>query len=191
MWYQATLLQADLWCEYDEMVTCSDASESGGAAATSEKLTWSGSSVVKQLSFPRNAAVSTGILVISVFNGIGGAFRLYDILGLAVMGRIAVEVYKPANRVCRSAWGKVDEFHDILDLTLSDVKSWADRYNRAVEVHLYAGFPCVHLSSVRAHRQNLQGPGSKLFWELLGWVTQVFSSFWKVKWCIENVASSI
>ena len=36
------LLQGDLTSEYDGQVTCSDASESGGAAAISRGLSWSG-----------------------------------------------------------------------------------------------------------------------------------------------------
>ena len=40
------LLQTDLNCDYDEQVTCSDASESGGAGAVSTSLTWSGKSLV-------------------------------------------------------------------------------------------------------------------------------------------------
>ena len=57
---------------------------------------------------------------------------------------------------------------------------------------MWAGFPCVHLSSVRAFRQNLYGEGSNLFWrllELLGWIQEIFGTFAKVKFCIENVAS--
>eukprot|EP00438_Fugacium_kawagutii_P004456 Skav232379 [mRNA] locus=scaffold1077:196454:198747:- [translate_table: standard] len=57
---------------------------------------------------------------------------------------------------------------------------------------MYAGFPCIHLSAVRAGRQNLSGEGSKLFWELLkliGWVQEIFGVFCRVKWCVENVAS--
>jgi site-specific DNA-cytosine methylase len=63
-------------------------------------------------------------------------------------------------------------------------------FPRAEELHLYAGFPCVHLSAVRAFRRNLQGEGSNLFWYLLQvmeWVFEVFSAFCKVKFCVENV----
>ena len=65
-------------------------------------------------------------------------------------------------------------------------------YPRALEVHLWAGFPCVHLSRVRAYRQNLQGQGSRLFWkllEVLQWVQEVFAGHAAVRFCIENVAS--
>ena len=92
----------------------------------------------------------------------------------------------------RSTWPDVMELHDILNIDLREVQRWANLFGRVAEVHLYAGFPCIHLSSVRAGRLNLQGDGSNLFWHLLqvmDWVIQVFGTFCKVKWCVENVAS--
>jgi hypothetical protein len=40
-------------------------------------------------------------------NGIGGAFRIYDVLGIQVLGRISIEILKDANRTTgtdRTAW---------------------------------------------------------------------------------------
>ena len=70
------LLQQDLTSEYDGQVSCSDASESGGACAISNGLSWSGRSLVGALNNPRLQAVECPILVVSFFNGVGGAFRL-------------------------------------------------------------------------------------------------------------------
>lgn len=186
------LLQSDLTASFEPHVTCSDASETGGASAVSSDLTWSGRSLASARCDLRLRPLEVPIVVLSIFNGIGGAFRLYDVLGLVPMGRIAVELYKPANRTTRTAWPNVMEFHDVCELTYQDVQKWAALFPRALELHAYAGFPCVHLSAVRAFRQNLDGEGSNLFWrllEILGWVTEVFSPFCKVKWCVENVAS--
>ena len=188
----APLLQTDLRAGYDGQVTCSDASESGGAAAMSAGLTWSGRSLVSFLSDRRLQPVQQPILLISIFNGIGGAFRIYDILGIAVAGRIAVDTSREANRVTRSTWPDVLELHDVTLITKQDVYAWANAHPRVSEVHVFAGFPCIHLSSVRAYRQNLSGEGSNLFWTLLtllGWICEVFETFCKVKYCIENVAS--
>ena len=115
------------------------------------------------------------MLLISCFNGIGGCFRIYDILGVKVMGMVSVDVSREANRVTRSTWPQVDEHDDINAITRQDVWRWANSFARALEVHVWAGFPCVHLSSVRAFRQNLSGEGSNLFWrllELLGWIQE-------------------
>ena len=186
------LLQTDLTAQFEEHVTCSDASETGGASAVSAGLTWSGRSLATARCDTRLRPLEVPVVVLSIFNGIGGAFRLYDVLGLIPLGRVLVELYKPANRVTRTAWPNVVELHDICGLTKEDVQKWAAMFPRAVELHVYAGFPCVHLSAVRAFRQNLAGEGSNLFWrllEVLEWVAEVFTPFCKVKWCIENVSS--
>jgi len=153
----APLLQTDLRAGYDSVVTCSDASEHGGAAARSAGLTWSGKSLVGFLADQRLQPVRQGILLISVFNGMGGMFRIYDVLGVCVDGRISIDISRTANRVTRSTWPGVLELHDITLLKREDVWGWANAYPRIKEVHVMAGFPCVHLSSVRLNRQNLHG----------------------------------
>lgn len=85
----------------------------------------------------------------------------------------------------------MEELLDIEDLQKDDARRWANARPRAAEVHLWARFPCVHLSRVSAFRQNLDGQGPSLFWKLLtvlDWIKGVFSSFALVKYCIENVA---
>ena len=84
--------------------------------------------------------------MVSLFNGVGGAFRIYDILGVRPLGKIAVEINKEASRVTRTAWPDVEEYLDVNLLTKDDVRAWANRYGRAEEVHVWGGFPCVHLS---------------------------------------------
>ena len=188
----APLLQADLSSQFDSTVTCSDASETGGAAAAAFRLSWSGQSLAARLNDRRSSPLCCDILVISLFNGIGGSFRAYDLLGIKVLGRVSVDICKESNRVTRSTWPDTLELHDIEDLTIDHVHQWANTYGRAREVHTWAGFPCIHLSSVRAFRQNLQGQGSRLFWkllDLLGMIQTVFSTFCTVKFCIENVSS--
>ena len=112
----APLLQTDMRCDFDASVTCSDASETGGAAALSTGLTWSGQTLVHSLQGFNRRPLEVPILVISFFNGVGGAFRIYDVLGLVPVGRISVEISKEANRVTRTAWPSVEEYLDIEDL---------------------------------------------------------------------------
>ena len=188
----APLLQADLRTPYEGLVTVSDASEKGGAAACSKGLTWSGKSFTNSLVDPRLQPVRANILLISVFNGVGGSFRLYDVLGLVPAGRISIDWCREANRVTRSTWPDAEELHNVLDITRDTVAAWANAYSTIDEVHFFAGFPCIHLSSVRAGRLNLQGEGSRLFWvllQILGWVYELFQPFAAVKFCVENVSS--
>ena len=86
------LLQTDLSSSYDGQVTCSDASGSGGAAAVAYDLTWSGRSLVGRLSDGRLEPLKIPVLLVSLFNGIGGCFRLYDVLGLEPQGRLSVDI---------------------------------------------------------------------------------------------------
>jgi hypothetical protein len=94
--------------------------------------------------------------------------------------------------VTRTTWPDVIELHDIADVTLEEVTRWANLFPHVRETHVFAGFPCIHLSSVRAYRQKLDGEGSNLFWrllEVLESIDKVFSPFCRVKCCVENVAS--
>ena len=173
------LLQTDLTASYDGEVTVSDASETGGASAVSKGLTWSGRSLVNSKADLRLQPIKVPLLIISLFNGIGGAFRLYDILCLLPEGRISVDISRHGNRVTRTTWPGVLELHDVEQLTREDVYQWASWFPHIEEVHFYAGFPCVHLSSARAFRRNLDGEGSSLFWkmlEILAWVQDIFFS---------------
>ena len=59
------------------------------------------------------------------------------------------------------------------------------------EIHFWAGFPCVDLSSVRAGRQNLAGEGSGLIFEalrILQLVKELLPSI-RIRFVFENVAS--
>ena len=52
-------------------------------------------------------------------------------------------------------------------ISLREVHRWANDFARAFEAHAWVGFPCIHFFSVRAGRENLEGEGFRLFWNLL------------------------
>jgi len=186
------LLQTDLGATFSPVVTCSDASHFGGAVATAVSLTSAGGQLTRCLQDPGCAAVEVELLVVSAFNGIGGAFRGYDLAGVKPRGLVAIEWSKAAQRVTRKAWPRVIEVGDIETVTESTVKEWSNRFPRVTHVHLVGGFPCVHLSAVRAGRLNLSGEGSKLFWNLvalLQWLRTIFGPTAQVDFIIENVLS--
>lgn len=77
-------------------------------------------------------------------------------------------------------------------MTVEVVRGWRYKYPHITELHLWGGFPCVDLSSVKHGRQNLAGHESGLFWELvriLKIIRQVFGYSFKVLFFAENVAS--
>ena len=172
-------------------VVATDASERGGAVCVSKGLTWSGKSYSSLLQ-ARSSPLEPNFLVISLFNGIGGAFRAYDLLGIHPLGLVAAECHKPANRVTLRAWPRCLVVDDVNLVDKAMVLSWLMLYPMVNEVHVWGGFPCVHLSSARAGRKNLEGPGSNLFWklvEIIQIVQEIFAPVASVKWVVENVAS--
>ena len=90
---------------------------------------------------------------------------------------ILIECDHFARRVTRNAWPHVEEIKGILDITRETVAGWFNRYPRVTHVHLIGGFPCAHLSSAWVERRNLEGEGSKLFYnlvDLITWCKEVF-----------------
>eukprot|EP00438_Fugacium_kawagutii_P000234 Skav212279 [mRNA] locus=scaffold732:326080:334230:- [translate_table: standard] len=78
------------------------------------------------------------------------------------------------------------------DLTVEVIREWRYKYPEIQEVHLWGGFPCVDLSSVKFGRQNLGGAQGGLFWELvrvLRAIRQVYGFSFRVLFFAENVAS--
>ena len=186
------LLQTDVRCRFSPLVSCSDASEFGGAVAVSQRLTGLGKSLTQRTRLPQTDPLEVEVLVISIFNGIGGAFRGYDLTGVRPVGLIAVEWDRSARRVTRKAWPSVIEVRDVREVDLKMVREWFNRFPRVKEVHVIGGFPCVHLSSARAGRQNLEGEGSNLFWKLkdiIDMAEEVFSPQALVEFLVENVLS--
>ena len=188
----APLLQCDLRLDFSGIVTCSDASESGGAAAVSLGVTRAGMDLTRRLEHKRGGGIGSELLVISAFNGIGGAFRGYDLAGVQPVGLISIEIDPAARRVTRKAWPQVIEIGDVESVDKAMIRSWANLFPRVTDVHIYGGFPCVHLSAARAGRRNLEGEGSRLFWnlkQLIDDVEEIFGEFASVEFVVENVFS--
>ena len=137
-------------------VVATDAPERGGAVCVSKGLSWSGESYGSLLK-SRQSPLGPNLLVVSLFNGIGGAFRAYDLLGVHPMGLVGVECHKPASRVTRRAWPRCLVVEDVNLVDQPMVLSWLMLHPMVTEVHVWGGFPCVHLSPI------LSGSWSTLF----------------------------
>ena len=155
-----------LGARVDESITCSDASMRGGAVAVSRTLSSAGKSFVESQT-RHNAPLAVPVVVISLFNGIGGAARCYDICGVEVKAYIACDIHKPSNRVCARRWPNMIFWEDVKTLSKSVLAELLAGVGDFEELHGWAGFPCVDLSSVRANRRNLQGEASGLIFEAL------------------------
>ena len=188
------LLHCNLGASIAKQVVCTDASEKAGAVGFAEHLTSEGEDFVRataKLQRPGDGQ-TIPVLLLSLFNGIGGAFRAYDVLSLVPAGRIAVELDEGANRVCSRRWPGTLFVKDIRLVDRAMVQTWSRKFLGITEVHLWAGFPCTDLSRVKAGRLNLEGPCSSLFYEvprIEALCKEEFGPSVTVKHVYENVAS--
>ena len=192
--FLSPLLHCNLKAKVCSQMVCTDASERGGSVEVSDSLTGVGYDFIQaceKLDRNRGQTVAP-ILLVSLFNGIGGCFRCYDIAGVTPVARIAVELDDAANRVTLHCWPGTILIKNVKDVTRELVRSWSMKILGVEEVHLWGGWPCVDLSSVKFNRQNLDGPQSSLFWEIpriLKLMEEEFGSQVIVKHVLENVAS--
>lgn len=184
------LLHTHLGASISAATTASDASSTGGAVGVSRSLTSEGEDFVRATS--GNDPVSCSALVISLFNGVGGCFRAYDLCGLQPQGMVSVDWCKAANRVTSRRWPQAVLLTDVRDVSEREVRQWLYEYPHVTEIHLWAGFPCVDVSSVRAFRSNLDGKDSGLYTEILrvkDLILRVFGHDFPLLFAVENVAS--
>ena len=173
-------------------MTASDASSTGGAVGISRELTEAGQDYVRCLDTNQYLAGEIPVLVISLFGGIGGAFRTYDVLGLKPLGMVHFDTHEPANRIVSRRWPHAEIFLNVKSFDRELMRDLLSRYLGIIEIHLWAGFPCTDLSSANALGVGLSGPASSLFFEILRIkkiILQEIGSHIVLKKVVENVAS--
>eukprot|EP00438_Fugacium_kawagutii_P009174 Skav206215 [mRNA] locus=scaffold1844:512197:519913:- [translate_table: standard] len=176
--------------QIEDMITCSDASATGGAIAFSRELSPQGKVFLMQQE-AANRPVKVPVYVVSLFNGIGAAFRCYDLCGCLPVGGLSVDIHKPGNRVSSRRWPWVEQWDDICTLTEQKLEEIIDKDDEFTHIHVWAGFPCVDLSKVKAGRRNLAGRQSSLIHEgvrVIGTLRRLFPNV-EVQHIIENVSS--
>lgn len=186
------LLHTFLGARVDGRITASDASMKGGAVGVASDLSGSGADYVRASLANELSSGEIPVLVISLFGGIGGSFRSYDLLGLRPMGLVHFDTHGPANRVVEQRWPHAEMYKDVRHFNKELLRDLLGKYLNIEEIHLWAGFPCTDLSSAKAFREGLCGPASSLFYEVLRiWklLKAEVGHYLKVKRIIENVAS--
>lgn len=192
--YLSPLLFCNLGAGISEVMMASDASEKGGAVGVARCLSEAGKDfAIASTAMDRSGVTDKApILLVSLFNGVGGCYRCYDVAGVLPAGQIAVEIDEGANRVCSRRWPDVEIVRDIHLVARDMVRSWSRKYLGITEVHVWSGFPCTDLSGVKANRENLWGKNSRLFYEVprvTNLVKEEFGTEVTVKEVVENVAS--
>ena len=188
----ALLLHTNLRAQVSEVTTASDASMSGGAVGMSEELTEEGRDFASAGLSNELEVKTIPVLLLSLFNGMGCCFRCYDLCGVVPLVAVSYEISKSGNRVTSRRWPNVIIEKDVKDLTEQVVDEWIHKYPEVLEIHVWGGFPCIDLSSVKWGRQNLEGPQSKLFYEfvrVIKLLRRKYGFSFPVKFLGENVAS--
>ncbi|CAK0791346.1 unnamed protein product, partial [Prorocentrum cordatum] len=91
------LCAADVRLEVDRLATASDASEAAGAVVYSAALAGRGCALAARRQRPADAAAEEETALITVFDGIGGGRRAFEILGLVPAVHLSFEVCASLN----------------------------------------------------------------------------------------------
>ncbi len=188
----ACFMHTHLGAKVSDRMTASDASSVGGAVGVAASLTQAGNSYVEASHSNLRQSPDIPVLVISLFGGIGGSFRVYDLLGLRPRGLVHFDTHAPANRVVSKRWPHAEVFHDVRTFNRETIRDLLSRYLGIEEIHLWGGFPCVDLSSVNALGRGLDGDQSGLFFELIrirDLIAAEIGDRIRLKTVVENVAS--
>ena len=188
----ALLLHGDLRAPLSEITTASDASSTGGAVGFSKELSQAGSDFARIDRASYGLVPRIPVLVISLFNGIGCAFRCYDLIGVIPEVAVSFEISKDANRVTSRRWPNVIVEKGVETFDEKMARELKYKYPQIEAIHLWGGFPCIDLSAVKYGRKNLSGSQSGLFFELLRilkLLRLVFGFDFTIIYIIENVAS--
>lgn len=186
------LLRGDLRATVSPVTTASDASETGGAVGYATELSADGSTFASVDKEIHGLVPRAPILVLSLFNGIGCTFRCYDLVGVIPEVSISYELSPEGNRVTSRRWPNVILEKDVKSLSEDGIKAWKYLYPQIESIHVWAGFPCVDLSSVKHGRRNLRGSESGLLFEvirILKLLRKVYGFEFGIKYFAENVAS--
>eukprot|EP00435_Cladocopium_sp_Y103_P046183 s2515_g13.t1 len=150
------LARLDFRVPFDEQVTCSDASTTGGGVCASSQVSKLGTLVSRGLLRGQLPELRQDhqVLTIGLFDGIGALRVAADLIGLQIIGHVSVEQNPAAQRVVEAHFPEVEKLDKVEEVTLEVVREWARRYSQASVVLLGAGPPCQGVSGLNADRKG-------------------------------------
>ena len=176
------------------VVTASDASEQGGGLCASVGFTAWGSKAsqgtVRRERFENFQEM--GLLLISLFDGVGTLRVCLDALQVPLAGYVAVEKDPCGRKALESHYPNCTLVEDVFDITQDLVQKWAALYPNCLAVLVAGGPPCQGVSSLNATKKGAAlDPRSCIhskFKEVRGFCKRSFT------WCpsyflMESVAS--
>ncbi|CAK0898088.1 unnamed protein product, partial [Prorocentrum cordatum] len=215
------LAASSLRARIDGMVTSSDASEMGGGVCTSAGLREDVAAALqvprtvpdqlgigaRLLNMPEDPARPwaaanprvparavrrvLSVLLIGLFDGIGGLAVAFSRLPVRIAAFVAAETDAKARRVVRLRWPGVIDWGDVTRVGSETVRDLFEAFGGLVDlVVVAAGSPCQDLSRLNVGGRGLSGRKSSLFHEvprILALLAAVFKD--RLVWFVENVAS--
>eukprot|EP00435_Cladocopium_sp_Y103_P065934 s1385_g28.t1 len=174
----------NLRAKVSDLVTASDASESGGGIVYGGKLTSQGIKEVYLVEEEEDdIAMQPGsldekqvTLVFDCFAGIGGLSRALQLARIKVDRLVIIEQDPGCRRLNTVRWPGCDVWSDITKVTKKDVERMMRSVPGLTLVIAGGGSPCQGLSKVSSRRLHLADPRSQLFFkysEVLGWIDEV------------------
>eukprot|EP00438_Fugacium_kawagutii_P036535 Skav217626 [mRNA] locus=scaffold2172:789307:792972:+ [translate_table: standard] len=188
------LARIDFRLDMHPMVTCSDASTTGGGFCASMGLTHLGGVAASGGLRGELRECRDGQMVLSVglFDGIGALRVALEALQVSVLAHISVEVQETAQRVVESHYPGTIKVSDVRDIDVTMVRQWAAAFSQCSLVVIGAGPPCQGLSGLNCDRKGaLRDCRSNLFVHVPR-VRRLFQQ--EFSWCqvhaiMESVAS--
>ena len=141
---------------YDEMVSVSDASTSGGGFCASRGMTPFGlaasmsnvrGDLHEELGFPP-------VLSIGLFDGIGALRVALDCLGIPLSGHISVETNPEAHRVVEAFFPETLWIQDVAKIDEEMVKEWSLTFSNVGLIIVGSGPPCQGVSGLNWDRKG-------------------------------------
>eukprot|EP00435_Cladocopium_sp_Y103_P061594 s1327_g23.t1 len=174
----------NLRAKVSDLVTASDASESGGGVVYGGKLTSQG---IKEMYLAEEEADEVTMeagsldekqvtLVFDCFAGIGGLSRALQLARIKVDRLVVIEQDPACRRLNTVRWPGCDVWTDITKITKKDVERMMRSVPGLTLVIAGGGSPCQGLSQLSSKRLHLADPRSQLFYkysEILGWIEEV------------------
>eukprot|EP00973_Karenia_brevis_P057836 8051503-Karenia_brevis.AAC.1 len=133
------LMRCDARVPVSGLVTCSDASLSGGAVSKSVRLSHIGMECLANARKDVSFRSMDEVVLISLFDGIGGALRALDLAGVSVQTVATSETNADAARVTKYAWPHVIEWGDITKIGAEEILGLKQKAPNARHVLITAG----------------------------------------------------
>lgn len=188
------LAEMDFRCPFDQNVTATDASTTGGGLCVSRGLSPYG--LAASLSEVRGDVPEVEdfcqVLSIGLFDGVGALRLALDVLGLPIAGHISVEQNDSATRVVQSFFPEVVVVNDVKEVTAELVLQWSAQFSNVGVIVLGGGPPCQGVSGLNFDKKGaLRDSRSVLFKEIprAKQLLQKFFPWAQIHELVENVAS--